>query len=134
MRALEFEPKLQPESFACNNADSPPVLVQDLLKEHLAKKPALGTEWEETKPNLTDLIAQLTEQIEAAKNFFAMGEEMLGPGTMKAASLSEAGPRAGARLDHGGTLVHEEGLHGLPGLLRHVQAVLHQCCHSGVWS
>ena len=54
------------------------------------------------------LIAQLTDKIEAAKNFIATGL------------------RAGARLDHGGPNVHEEGAHGLPVRLRHAQAVLHQ--------
>merc|ERR1719428_181352 len=52
-------------------------VLEKLLKEYLEKKAALDAEWEETKQNLTDLIAQLSEQIEAAKNFIAMGEEKI---------------------------------------------------------
>merc|ERR1719160_235743 len=52
-------------------------VCEDLLKEYQEKKATLDAEWEETKTNLTDLIAKLSEQIEAAKNFIKMGEEKI---------------------------------------------------------
>merc|ERR1719379_1633849 len=52
-------------------------VCEDLLKEYQEKKAKLDAEWEETRSNLTDLIAKLSEQIEAAKNFIKMGEEKI---------------------------------------------------------
>merc|ERR1719375_1514772 len=52
-------------------------VCEDLLKEYQEKKAKLDAEWEETKNNLTDLIAKLSEQIDAAKNFIEMGEEKI---------------------------------------------------------
>jgi len=72
-------------------------VCEKLLKEYQEKKAKLDAEWEETKSNLTDLIAKLSDQIDAAKNFIEMGEEKI---------EQLAGEIADARA----TLVQKEGL------------------------